>query len=82
MKRGQWDSDSKVHGDNMGFTWGRQDPVGPQVGPMNFAIRECIMIYQQGILCCTAKTHFYALVNLEAYFSQTTHYHFYDNREI
>ena len=30
--------DSKVHGANMGFIWGRQDPGGPHVGPMNFAI--------------------------------------------
>ena len=30
--------DSKVHGDNMGPIWGRQDPGGPHVGPMNFAI--------------------------------------------
>ena len=30
--------DSKVHGANMGPTWGRQDPGGPHVGPMNFAI--------------------------------------------
>ena len=22
----------------MGLIWGRQDPVGPHVGPMNFAI--------------------------------------------
>ena len=27
--------DSKVHGANMGPTWGRQDPGGPHVGPMN-----------------------------------------------
>ena len=26
---------SKVHGDNMGPIWGRQDPGGPHVGPMN-----------------------------------------------
>ena len=32
------DPDSKVHGANMGPIWGRQDPGGPQVGPMNFAI--------------------------------------------
>ena len=32
--------DSKVHGDNMGPIWGRQDPGGPHVGPMNFAIWE------------------------------------------
>ena len=30
--------DSKVYGANMGPTWGRQDPGGPHVGPMNFAI--------------------------------------------
>ena len=30
--------DSKVHEANMGPIWGRQDPGGPQVGPMNFAI--------------------------------------------
>ena len=30
--------DSKVHRGNMGPIWGRQDPGGPHVGPMNFAI--------------------------------------------
>ena len=30
--------DSKVHWANMGPIWGRQDPGGPHVGPMNFAI--------------------------------------------
>ena len=30
--------DSKVHGANMGPIVGRQDPCGPHVGPMNFAI--------------------------------------------
>ena len=30
--------DSKVHGANMGPIWGRQDPGGPHVGSMNFAI--------------------------------------------
>ena len=34
--------DSKVHGDTMGPIWGRQDPGGPHVGPMNFAI--CVVI--------------------------------------
>ena len=34
--------DSKVHGANMGLKWGRQDPCGPHVGPMNLAIREVI----------------------------------------
>ena len=32
----EWDS--KVHGANMGPIWGRQDPGGPYIGPMNFAI--------------------------------------------
>ena len=30
--------DSKVHGANMGPTWGRYDPGGPSVGPMNLAV--------------------------------------------
>ena len=30
--------DSKVHGANMGHIWGRQDPGGSHVVPMNLAI--------------------------------------------
>ena len=30
--------DSKVHRANMGPIWGRQDPGGPHVGPMNLVI--------------------------------------------
>ena len=30
--------DSKVHSAKMGPIWGRQDPGGPHVGPMNFVI--------------------------------------------
>ena len=30
--------DSKVHEANVGPIWGRQDPGGPHVVPMNFAI--------------------------------------------
>ena len=30
--------DSKVHGANMGPTWGRQNSCGPHVGPMNLDI--------------------------------------------
>ena len=41
--------DSKVHGANMGPIWGRQDPGGPHVGPMNFAIR----VY----LCCLSTAN-------------------------
>ena len=32
------DPNSKVHDANMGPIWGRQDPDGPHIGPMNFAI--------------------------------------------
>ena len=35
--------DSKVHGANMGPIWGRQDPGGPHVGPMIFAIWEIVI---------------------------------------
>ena len=30
--------DCKIHGTNVGPTWGRQDPDGPHVGPMNFVL--------------------------------------------
>ena len=30
--------DSKIHGVNVGPTWGRQDPAGPHVGHTNLAI--------------------------------------------
>ena len=30
--------DGKVHGVNMGPIWGQQEPGGPYVGPLNFAI--------------------------------------------
>ena len=45
--RDQWLTnvpDSKVHGANTGLIWGRQDPGGPHVGPMNFAIRGATLI--------------------------------------
>ena len=38
LYHGQSSPDSKVHGANMGPIWGRRDPGGPHVGPMNFAI--------------------------------------------
>ena len=34
--------ESKVHETNMGPIWGRQDPGGSHVGPMNFAVFEDI----------------------------------------
>ena len=36
--------DSKVHGANLGTIWGRQDPGGPHVGPMNLGIWGDIMM--------------------------------------
>ena len=39
--------DSKVHGANMGLIWGRQDPGGPHVGPMNIAIWVIIIMMKQ-----------------------------------
>ena len=39
---------SKVHWANIGPIWGRQDPGGPHVGPMNFDF----MAHWQ-VLCCT-----------------------------
>ena len=41
VKQGKIDfkyPENKVHGTNMGPIWGRQGPVVPHVGPMNFAI--------------------------------------------
>ena len=40
-------ADSKVHGANMGPIWGRQDPGGPHVGPMNLAIWDGSHVPQQ-----------------------------------
>ena len=56
---------TKVHGANMGPIWGRQDPGGPHVGPMNFAIWDlhwsiwsvwsyCQQRTQRGIVFLTA----------------------------
>ena len=36
--------DSKVHGANMGPTWGRQDPGGPHVGQVNLAIWDLFLL--------------------------------------
>ena len=38
-KHNQMCPDSKVHGDNVRPTWGRQATGGPHVGPINFAIQ-------------------------------------------
>ena len=53
--------DSKVHGANMGPTWGRQDPGGPHVGPMNLAIWDSVLeiyIVHQVLSIISIKSHF------------------------
>ena len=63
--------DSKVHGAHMGPIWGRQDPDGPHVGPMNFAIlgkdRYCTwqQFYTFIRIKNTFKHHFEHLNTLE-----------------
>ena len=51
--------DNKAHGTNMGPIWGRQDPGGPHVGPMNFAIWDGAVLYNDDCamkLCsCSVK---------------------------
>ena len=41
--------DNKVHGTNMGPIWGREDPGGSHVGPMNFAIWDCLSLEKRYI---------------------------------
>ena len=40
--------DSKVYGANIGPTWGQQDPGGPYVDPMNFAIWDIQYVANTG----------------------------------
>ena len=41
--------DKKVHGANIGPIWGRQDPGGPHVGPINLAIWEVAFRHNEWI---------------------------------
>ena len=47
--------DSKIHGANMGAIWGRQDPGGPHVGPMNFVI--WLVVWQCQPIVSTNEVH-------------------------
>ena len=49
----------KVHGANMRPNWGRQDPGGPHVGPMNFVICDVMAIVNElsKIGCVIAGLH-------------------------
>ena len=59
--------DSKVHGANVGPSWGRQDPSGPHVGHMNFAIWDVFWAYQycarflesSAMICSDRSIHSY-----------------------
>ena len=47
--------DSKVHGANIGPIWGRQDPGGPHVGLMDFAIWAVCMLSGIGYVLLISK---------------------------
>ena len=49
--------DSKVYGANMGPIWGRQDPGGPHIGPVNFAVWEWIWPSCTGAIGLKHWTH-------------------------
>ena len=48
--------DSKVYGANIGPTWGRQDPGGLHVGPMNLAIWGTFNIIATDVMAMWAAT--------------------------
>ena len=57
--------DSKVHGANMGPIWGRQDPGGPHVGPMNFVIWDVLSWwYYLQVSSLTLEQSYDALVSV------------------
>ena len=67
--------DCKVRGANMGPIWGRQDPGGPHVGPMNLTIwvpfpcwvegihvwASRHIVYQKGIISLDFAKHMYSV---------------------
>ena len=58
--------DSKVHGANMGPTWGQQASDGPHVGPMNLAIRDVYRSAMQKNISLVKKKKFLWLIFLPA----------------
>ena len=56
--------DSKVYGTNMEPIWGRQDPVGPHVGPMNLAIWVCALSFDMVVLYHTFDMKWLTLFDL------------------
>ena len=53
--------DSKVHGANMGPIWGRQDQVGPLVGPIYFAVWASMLQDEINPICFMMQCKFRAL---------------------
>ena len=49
--------DRKVHGASMGPIWDRQDPGGPHVGPINFALWDVILDRAITVPACI-RSHF------------------------
>ena len=49
--------DSKVNGANMGPIWGRQDPGGTHVGPMNFAIWDATVKFMKANVILSLTSH-------------------------
>ena len=58
--------DSKVHEAYMGPAWGRQDPGGPHFGPVNLAIRACLLWFHGNFLTdifdCCRYTYWYIVI--------------------
>ena len=57
---------NKIYGANMGPIWGRQDPGGPHIGPMNLAIWVILESYKDAVL----QIHIYScgrLMNLKTW---------------
>ena len=52
--------DNKVYGANMGSIWGRQDPGGSHVGPMNFDI----LVASVGSRSFIGKVIFASFINM------------------
>ena len=62
--------DSKVHGANMGPNWGRQDPGGHHVGPMNLAIWVSLVYRDQRTTtstCSNSSNIFWSKTNWGIY---------------
>ena len=56
--------DNKLQGANMEPIWGRHEPGGPHVGPMNFAIWESSVIKIRSITNIAASSEKYTYRSL------------------